>query len=271
MSTNLRRGDYSGTKLLGKSLPEALSPLMVSPQTNLIRLIMNKFPNLSAPWLVLVLAAFFALAACQQETEPLAEAEAQALVVDAVTALEDSAQCGQHGCFEFVFPITIGFADSTTAAVNSPQELRAAVYTWVQANPNTRPRLHFVYPLDVVDSDGDLITITSSAELRALRASCGRGFRGPRHRGRLGFGNLASQCFTLSFPTTLYLPSVGRVTVDDRQNLHQTIRRWRSSHPHATTRPYFTFPMTVTLADGTTQTLPDRAALRALKQSCQSN
>lgn len=223
------------------------------------------------PGLAALMAAVLVLTACNQDQEALAEAEAQAYVVDAVTSLEDSAQCGNHGCFEFVFPITIAFADSSTATANDVAELRAAIYAWIQANPGERPHPRFVYPFDVLDSDGNLITITSARELHRLRESCGRGFRGPRHRGRRGFGDCGTPCFTLNFPLTVQFPDSTTASVSDRQAFHQAVRTWRANNPGVPGRPQLVFPLTVTLEDGTTVTVNDRQELGALKRSCQGS
>lgn len=81
---------------------------------------------------------------------------------------------GDHGnpCFTIVYPVTIQFADSTQATVNTPQEYRQAVHEWKENNPDSHGKVEFVFPITVQLRDGSQVTVNSKEELRALKEDC---------------------------------------------------------------------------------------------------
>ncbi|MEO0896201.1 MAG: hypothetical protein AAFY71_07385 [Bacteroidota bacterium] len=90
---------------------------------------------------------------------------------------------GKRGnrCYELQFPITVSFPDSTTASADSASELHQIVRDWKVNNPNATERPEFVYPFSItLLSDGSTVTITSSADLAAVREDCYQGGRGTR-------------------------------------------------------------------------------------------
>lgn len=80
-----------------------------------------------------------------------------------------------HGerCFTINYPVSIGFADGTTVAVNSREEALTAIIEWVAANPDATERPHIIFPISVTyTEDGTIVEVNSRAELRALRLDC---------------------------------------------------------------------------------------------------
>ncbi len=83
---------------------------------------------------------------------------------------------GQNGlsCFEIIFPITLTFADGTTAAVNNRLEFRQAIRQWNANNPGQnggRPQITFPITIKMTD-DGSIITVNSREELRTIKENC---------------------------------------------------------------------------------------------------
>ncbi|MDA7501835.1 hypothetical protein N8482_01015 [Chitinophagales bacterium] len=87
---------------------------------------------------------------------------------------------GGHGrkgpCFEPVFPVTVVFADGTTATVNDLEELKDAVKDYYTENDLDRPDdgfdLSFEYPIEIIYEDGESATINSDEDLEVALESC---------------------------------------------------------------------------------------------------
>ena len=74
-------------------------------------------------------------------------------------------------CFELVYPVTYVMPDGTTVS-GTPEQLRAAISAWYQANSDTREEPVLQYPVDVTFEDGTIETVNSEEELRDVYASC---------------------------------------------------------------------------------------------------
>ena len=176
----------------------------------------------------------------------------------AINELQERSGCGFGGCFELVFPVTIVFADQTTASVNSLEEMKDAIKTWKEANIDVKARPSFQFPIDVIKEDGTIVTVEDESELRALRKECPRVF-GPGH----GHGK---HCFKIEFPFSVTLADGTVVEINSKEDLPRP--RKGNGKPDPTMRPELVYPVTVTLKDGTSQTINSKEELIALKQSC---
>ena len=213
------------------------------------------------------IALMFMLAACQEDNVVSTPEDVETFTTAAVIALQDSAQCGKHGCFEFVFPLSISFPDGAVSEVGDYDELRDAISAWKELNPDATERPGFVYPIEVISAEGEVTSVASSEELRELRRECGRGFRG---KGRFGFkGRNFTPCFSIVYPVTVAFPDGTTEAFVDRESLKSGVRAWKESNPGSETRPEVVFPLTVEYEDGSTATADSREALRALKETCQ--
>ena len=213
------------------------------------------------------LAVCFAFVACQEDSLVTDETDVEIFTTQAIVSLQDSAQCGRHGCFEFVFPLSISFPDGAVSEVESYEEMRTAIQSWKELNPDTEGRPGFVYPIEVVSSEGEITSIASAEELRTLRAECGRGFRGG---GKFGHrGRRFEPCFSMVFPITVSFPDGSTESYGDRESLKAAVRLWKEENGRTGDRPEVVFPVTVEYEDGSTAVAEDREALKALKETCQ--
>ena len=201
--------------------------------------------------------------ACKKD-DALTTDDVENYVDEVVFDMQSEGNCGKFGCYEFVFPITIVFADGTTAEVDY-EGLREALHTYREEHPDgERPTLGF--PLEVMTEDGEVITVANREELHTLRVQCRRDFfRNHGHRGHRFRGMF---CFTLNFPLTISLPDGTTVEVADRMEMKDTLRAWKTDNPESDERPELVFPITVTMEDGTEVTVGDKDALKDLKDSC---
>ena len=241
---------------------------------------------------VLALAGFFT--ACQQEDNAMT---ADNFVLQSTKDIDYRSGTGRAGCYELVFPITLQFADSTTAIVNSYDEMKQAIRDWFDANgggpgtggghgghhghggPGGLGRPLIVMPFQVINEAGEIITIETPEQLAEIRALCnpdggdmdttghGGGHDTIGHGGGHG-GPGSGPCFTPNFPLSVMFPDSSVVLINAPEELKAAIIAYHQANPGQHVRPEFVFPITVTLADGTVVTVNSRDELRALKEAC---
>ena len=216
-----------------------------------------------------VLATIFAFSACTQEDNLTNSEDVSDFAEETVFNFQREGNCGKFGCYEFVFPITIAFPDETTLEVDSYETLKEELKAWKEANPEATDRPELAFPLEVVDEDGEMISVASREELMELGRACIRDFFKGK-RGRPGHGR-GYRCFTLVFPLNLEFPDGSTAEVADRQELRQALREWKEENPDAEERPGLAYPVTVEMEDGTQTTVESKEALKELKESCRED
>ncbi len=75
-------------------------------------------------------------------------------------------------CFEFNFPITLIYPDSSTVAVNSEEELFSTIEAFYEANEDSKEDIDVQYPFDITLSDGTVQAINNEEELEAALEAC---------------------------------------------------------------------------------------------------
>ncbi len=183
---------------------------------------------------------------------------------------------GRFGCYELVFRVTFTLPDSSTATVNSYDEMKQTLRAYFEANGTpgngghhhgNRPKIDFVFPISVISQDGEVITVADELELRALREACAGTFG---NHGPQGHGQHGLSCFEIVFPITIQFPDSTTAEVADRQALHQLVRTWNQANPGLHARPIIVFPISVKMTDdGSIVTVNSREELHDLKESCE--
>ncbi|MEO1517881.1 MAG: hypothetical protein AAFV95_22865 [Bacteroidota bacterium] len=231
---------------------------------------MQKF-LLKNSWMLIV-ALLSVLTACNKDdnlTDTLSETQEVANLEyadQAVYRIQESSNTGKFGCYEFIFPITVSFADGTSLTANSYEELKEGVKEWKEANPDATDRPNLEFPIEVTSEDGEIITVNDQDALKELRLACKRdnfrkrGFKGCRGKGH--------KCFELVFPISISFPDGTTVQAIDRGGLRTAVREWKTNNPDVEGRPMLVFPIEVLLEDGTTQSIASIEELKALKDSC---
>jgi hypothetical protein len=211
---------------------------------------------------ILFVACLFMTSCSDDDVDSTIEIENY--VENSVDELNREAMCGRKGCFEFVFPITINFPDSTSAEVGTHEELKDAIKAWREDNPDIEGRPNLDFPLDIMTEGGEIISLDSRAELRRAIAQCVRNWakRHPR------FNN---PCYVVTFPMILEMPDGSIKTVDNRDELKKLLRRWSQIRPRPEKRPKLVFPVTVKLKeDGSEVVVSNAEELKALKEECRA-
>jgi len=179
-------------------------------------------------------------------------------VSESIEVLNRSSMAGAGGCFEFVFPISIMFEDGTSVEVDSYEDLRTAIKAWRESNPDAKKRPNLEFPLEVINSEGELISVTGRDELKTLIRECKSEMTNGQHK----------RCFKIVYPVSILFPDGSSLEVEDRKAAKEALRAWKAENPDATERPALDFPIDVELEDGTIQTINSKEELIALKEEC---
>lgn len=191
-------------------------------------------------------------------------------------------------CYEVEWPVSLVMPGGEAVEVASFEAARTTLRDWREANPDVelsrdnRPVLDF--PITLIDTSGAAVEVADREALRTLARECAgeagegrRGRRGRRQGG--GLAALGESCVQLVFPVTVHLPEDRVEVVEDRDAmlaLGEELRERRAERPRGE-RPSreereglgLQFPVDVTLADGTVETVEDRRELRELHRACE--
>jgi hypothetical protein len=197
-------------------------------------------------------------------------------VFKALYAVQERGGIGKLGCYELVFPVSIQLPDSTTATVADYDAMKAAIRAYFQANgtgagtgihQHGGNRFHFVYPVDVLNQDGVILTVNNETELRALRADC-PGFTGGPGGNHNGHSNHL-RCFDFVYPITIAFPDGTTATATSGANMRTIIKDWKQANPTVSGRPEIAFPITVKLTvDSSLVVVNSKQELHDLRKDC---
>lgn len=202
------------------------------------------------------------LNACQKnQVSPL---DVDYYTENAMDSIHDGAGCGRAGCLEFVYPVTIEFPDESSIEVNSVEEMKEAIKSWREDNPDAEERPKLAFPVQVLDALGNVITVEDGEELAKLNRAC---HILKRHHKR---GEMGKPCFKLVFPLSISFPDGTTAEAADHKALHDLVKEWRKANPDVEGRPSLVFPLSVEFEDGTQQTVNSKEDLQALKETCNS-
>ena len=158
-------------------------------------------------------------------------------------ALLASCRPDQFPCYRLSYPVSIDF-DGTVRSFDNITDRIAAMEAYRQANPNG-PRPQLVFPLDVVDSDGEITTVASLQMLRRLQVAC----RTDRDNGNM------NSCIEYVFPIELNTRT-GTVTVNNNGQLR---RAFSGANRRAALS--IVYPINVIYGDETLEVLSARELL----------
>jgi hypothetical protein len=181
---------------------------------------------------------------------------------ESVEEMCSKSRTGDKGCFEFIFPITVKFADGSSKEVASYDSLRASVKAWKTANPSAKERPTIAFPYGVTTSDGTVVVIENVDQEKAQLATCKP--KGKDHPGK-GHGD-GKPCFNLNYPFSIVVDSA-TVVVNTKEDLKKLLHGSGSKHKDKKL-PSFVFPIKVTLKDGSVVTINSAAELQKIKETC---
>ena len=161
-------------------------------------------------------------------------------------------------CFEINYPISLLLNDGTTVTANSDDELEDIFEDWETNSPNL-PEPQVIFPFDVT-VDNMTVTINNEDEFEGLLESCdddyGHG------------GDEFELCFDFVYPLNIVLPDDSTATVNDEDELWDTVEDWYDANPNSNDDPTLEYPVDVVLEDGTIMTVNNDDELEDLVESC---
>ena len=174
---------------------------------------------------------------------------------------------GKSFCLELIFPLSIQFADETTAEVTSYENLHETVLAYfeeneIEKNKENRPEL--VFPIQVVNEEGEIIDVASRDELRELKKECPKTGKCKGKKGK-GF-----KCFSLVFPITITIDGTD-TTFETQEELKAAVKAYKEEAGPDAERPTLVFPVTVEYDDESQVTVNSQEELKELKDACKED
>lgn len=158
-------------------------------------------------------------------------------------------------CFTLIFPISIQYPDGETIIYDSEEAIWVGIEAWYDVNPESEDDPMPVYPFDVLLADSTVITINSEMDEDAIWETC--------------FGDIDFDlCFDINFPVTLIYPDGSTIAVNSYDEAENTVDEFYEANPDSEADILIQYPITITLADGTVQTIADEEALDAALEAC---
>lgn len=207
-----------------------------------------------------LLAGGLFITSCSDDLDSADEEVIGNFINSSIDGIDRKCRTGHRGCFEFVFPITITFADETTASPESYEDLRDAVKAWKEANPDATQRPDISYPLEITTGDGEVVSIADGEELKEIAKEC----RMTMREARRNFRN----CYHLVFPVEIKFADESVLTAETKGALKIALRAWKAANPNGGDRPTLVYPITIEYQDETTEVVASKEDLQAIKQAC---
>ncbi len=202
------------------------------------------------------------LTSCSDDLDGSDEEVIGNFIDKSIDGIDRKCRTGHRGCFEFVFPITISFADETTASPESYDALRDAVRAWKEANPDATERPDISYPIEITTGDGEVVSIADGEELKEIAKEC----RMTMRPGKGAFRN----CFHLVFPVEIEFADGSVLSAETKGALKAAVRAWKAANPDGGERPTLVYPLGIEFKDGTTAEVASPEALQVIKEACRA-
>ena len=202
----------------------------------------------------------FSFTSCNKEAELV---DIESFTDSSIEKLQGGA-IGKSACLEFIFPVSIQFVDESTAEITSYENLHETIVNWFTENEVDKSKVNrpqLIFPIQVLNQDGEIVDVESQEALKELRKECPR--RG-KCKGKNGRG---FKCFSLVFPITVTIDGTD-VTFANRMTLKAAVRAYKMEAGDEAERPTLVFPITVEYDDETQVTVNSKEELQALKEDC---
>ncbi len=219
---------------------------------------MLSMKNVKLLFSTLLLICTVFLTSCDKENEVV---DTENFVDSSIERLQAKA-FGKKTCLELIFPVSVNFIDGSTVEADSYESLREEIINWfttneVEKTKENKPTL--VYPIQVLNEEGEIIDVASQEELKELRSEC------PKFGKGKGFS-----CFDLVFPIQVDLG--GEINAfEDKESLKEAVKTYKMEAGDNAERPSLVFPITIEYEDGTTASIESKEELKAAKQACRDD
>lgn len=238
--------------------------------------------NISSLFAASILFLSLSLVSCKKQTLNASDdvTSTETVTDNVAYKMDQSTNSGKFGCFDIVYPVSIALPDDdAVVTVNSRDELVTAIKDWAKSKFGGDGSQHgrgkhygqgahptFVLPITVISETGETITVNTEEDLKALRASCNKGYFD--HGNVKDHTEKGRPCITLNFPVTVQFPDGTTQEAKERSELQAIARMWHQGNSSTSGHPQLVFPIQVTQKDGTVATANSREELQALRVSC---
>ena len=167
---------------------------------------------------------------------------------------------GPDGCFELIFPISFEMSTGDTLITESHEDAKEQIMDWKENNPDEKAKPKLIFPIEILTSEGDIITIDDRQELRAFVKACKKEI----------FGNNGKPCFRLVYPVQVEFPNGDIQSFNHPKVMHKVLRFWKKQHPFSNDKPSLVFPLQIKMKDdGNIVTVNNKEELMAIKADCE--
>ena len=141
-------------------------------------------------------------------------------------------------CFEIVYPITIMMPNGSAYIIDSEEDPDLdAVKNYYKDNEGAEGRPSIVFPVNIIDNEGETKTISSEEEMKdAYRQCSGR----DRDWG-------VRECFDLVFPVTYIMPDGSTYEISSEEDVAgwEELKEWYDANPDSEERPELQYPVEI--------------------------
>lgn len=175
----------------------------------------------------------------------------------AMSASTNSAQGLELGCLSILYPFDMVLESGSTITISTESDFTAVIDTSA-----ADPAVDFVYPLDILDSDGNNTQVNSIYELGSSFVACipNSGWTYGSTSDLIPAFSFTGLCFDLVYPVALEDLDGNTYTADDEADLIDLIA--------TVDNLFFTLPITVTDAEGDELTIQSYDGFSNLVESC---
>jgi hypothetical protein len=209
---------------------------------------------------VLLILATMAFFSCTKDTYTVSEEELADSIIESRT--------DTFPCFEFVFPVTFQLPDQSTVEVNSLEEAKIL-------RDSVRGKLKLVYPVEIVNSNGETVVVSDHDQMHTILADCGivpdKGKGGHKghggkggHDGDKGKGGaflFDNKCFQFVYPFSVKLEDSSIVQIGSAAEIKDLVKT-------ASGRIELVFPVNVVNSAGETVAIASHDELKTLLDEC---
>ena len=206
----------------------------------------------------LLIIATMVLFSCTKDSDLIDEQSVTDAVLESRTVTND--------CFQFVFPVSFLLPDNSTVEVTSLDEAQTL-------RESTQGKIRLVFPVDIINSNGETVTIADHEQMHAVLLNCGiieqhgkggkYGKGGHNGKGGKGMGGFfrPNDCFQFVFPVSVQLPDKSIVqlgTLAEAQNLEKSTNG----------RIKLIFPFSIINSKGETVVITNGEELHMIMENC---
>lgn len=172
----------------------------------------------------------------------------------------------ERKCFEINYPIEVELKEQdATIVINNEEEFESKL-----KGKDEDIKYAFVYPIEVTLAKGEVKTLASKDDFKALKKYCGKKDKGEDKGFGRNFAIVKNNCFEVAYPLELNLPDASKITINNADDFFETIKTYRNDK-EALSKIAFTYPINVVWKGEDTFELASQEELKELLAKCKED